>query len=66
MPDDIDTAHISHAFEIKSFQRTPITSVTALYPIYLHDFFSFRHTSSVSGAQGFLVDRGELSTVGST
>jgi hypothetical protein len=35
MPDDIDTADVTHAVEIKVFQRTPM--VTALIPGHLHN-----------------------------
>src|SRR5882762_7509616 len=58
MPYDVNTGDISHAIQIESFKWTPITTVTALYPVYLHDFFSFRHTSSVSAAQVSLLTGG--------
>ncbi len=38
VPDDVDTADITYAIEIKSFERTPIATVTAFDPIYLHGF----------------------------
>src|SRR5712664_287763 len=36
MPDDVNSSHITSAIEIECFQRTPITTVTALYPTYAY------------------------------
>jgi hypothetical protein len=38
MPDDIDTAYVTNTFEVKIFERTPVTIVTTLLPSYLHNF----------------------------